>query len=139
EEVHEAVLSPYEGNVIVHVISPRVFEAASLGTALVMFPGEYSGAVKGGDHYIVLEKDFSNMDEVVDKLRDDRLIGEMTQRAYDDLIQSGRWSYATFVAEFDQVVDEETKVMRGRSRTLRWRIAKAERTVRVPSVRMRLF
>jgi len=37
QEVHEAVLRPYEGNVVVNVISPRVFEAASLGTALIMF------------------------------------------------------------------------------------------------------
>lgn len=139
EEVHDAVLRPYEGNVIVHVISPRVFEAASLGTALVMFPGQYSGAVKGGDHYIVLEKDFSNMDEVVEQLRDDSAIVAMTKRAYNDLIKSGRWSYATFVAEFDQVVDEEARVMRGRSRAPRWRIARAERSVRVPGLRVRLF
>jgi len=139
EEVHEAVLRPYEGNVVVHVISPRVFEAASLGTALVMFQGEYSGVVKGGEHYIVLEKDFSNMEEVVDQLRDDRVISAMTKRAYDDLIKSGRWSYATFVAEFDRVVDEEARARRGRSRAPRWRMARVERTIRVPGLRVRLF
>jgi hypothetical protein len=139
EEVHDAVLREYEGNVIVHVISPRVFEAASLGTALVMFPGEYSGVVTAGEHYIALEKDFANMDEVVDQLRDDTVISAMTERAYDDLIKSGRWSYATFVAEFDQVVDEEARVTRGRSRAPRWLVARAERTVRVPGFRVRLF
>jgi hypothetical protein len=139
EEVHDAVLQPYEGNVVVHVISPRVFEAASLGTALVMFPGEYSGVVTGGDHFIVLEKDFSNMGEVIDKLRDDGLIRTMTNRAYVDLIRSGRWSYAAFVTEFDQVVDEEARVVRGSSRAPRWRLARAERTMRVPGLRVRLF
>src|SRR5258708_1484763 len=139
EEVHDAVLREYEGNVVVHVISPRVFEAASLGTALVMFPGEYSGAVKAGEHYIALEKDFSNMDEVVAQLRDDRIISAMTERAYVDLIKSRRWSYATFVAGFDQVVAEEAGVMRGRSRAPRWQMARAERTVRVPGLRVRLF
>ncbi len=102
EEVHDAVLREYEGNVVVHVISPRVFEAASLGTALVMFPGEYSGAVKAGEHYIALEKDFSNMDEVVAQLRDDRIISAMTEAP-------------------------------------RWQMARAERTVRVPGLRVRLF
>jgi hypothetical protein len=139
EEVHEAVLREYEGNVIVHVISPRVFEAASLGTALVMFPGQYSGVVKGGDHYIAIEKDFSNMDQVVEQLRDDSGIAAMTRRAYDELIRSGRWSYATFMTEFDQVIDEEARVRRGRSRAPRWRIARAERSVRVPGIRVRLF
>jgi hypothetical protein len=139
EEVHDAVLREYEGNVVVHVISPRVFEAASLGTALVMFPGEYSGAVKAGEHFIALEKDFSNMDGVVAQLRDDTVVSGMAERAHDDLIKSGRWSYAAFVAEFDQVVDEEARVTRGRSSAPRWRLAKAERTLRVPGLRVRVF
>jgi hypothetical protein len=139
EEVHDAVLQPYEGNVVVNVISPRVFEATSLGTALVMFPGQYSGIVSPGDHYIALEKDFSNMDEVVAQLRDDDLVAAMTARAHDDLIKSGRWSYAAFVAEFDRVVDEEAHTMRGRSTTLRYRLAKAERTLLVPGISVRFF
>ena len=139
EEVHAAVLRPYEGNVVVQVISPRVFEAAALGTALVMFPGDYSGVVARGEHYIGLEKDFSNMDEVVAQLRDDDLVEAMTARAHDDLIKSGRWSYAAFIAEFDRVVDEEAEIVPRRSRPLRYRLAKAERTVRVPGIRVRLL
>ena len=140
EEVQEAVLRPYEGNVVVKVISPRVFEAASLGTALVMFPGEYSGIVSRGEHYIALEKDFSNMDEVVAQLQDDDLLAAMTARAHDELIKSGRWSYASFIADFDRVVDEEAHVTRGRSSSeLRYRLAKVERTLLVPGISVRLF
>jgi hypothetical protein len=139
EEVHEAVLRPYEGNVVVHVISPRVFEAAALGTALVMFPGEYSGAIARDEHYIALEKDFSNMDDVVRQLRDDSLVEAMTTRAHDDLIKSGRWSYQAFVAEFDRVVDEESAATRGPSAALRYRLAKVERAMRVPPLRIRVF
>ena len=139
EEVHAAVLRPYEGNVVVQVISPRVFEAAALGTALVMFPGEYSGVVARGEHYIALEKDFSNMADVVAQLRDDDLVAAMTARAHDDLIKSGRWSYGAFIAEFDRVVDEEAEATPGRSPALRYRLAKAERTVRVPGIRVRLL
>ncbi|HEV2415717.1 MAG TPA: glycosyltransferase [Candidatus Dormibacteraeota bacterium] len=137
EEVHAAVLRPYEGNVVVDVVSPRVFEAAVLGTALIMFPGGYSGVVEPERHYIVLEKDFSNMDEVVRRLRDDDLIKAMTARTYDDLIASGRWSYASFIQEFDLVVDEEAKTRRGAFAATRWRIAKAERALKVPGLRVR--
>jgi hypothetical protein len=139
EEVHEAVLKPYEGNVVLKVISPRIFEAASLGTALILFPGEYSGVVRRDDHYIGLEKDFSNMDEVVRKLRDDDLIRTMTARALDDLINSGRWSYESFIAEFDRVVDEEAKTMRGPSTGMRFQAAKFERALKVPPLRIRAF
>ncbi len=139
EEVDEAVLRPYEGNVTVNVVSPRVFEAASLGTAMVMFPGQYSGVVRAGEHYIPLEKDFSNMDEVVDQLRDDQGLQALTKRAYDDLIASGRWSYQTFVAGFDRVIEEEATIARGAGAALRWRAASIERSLVVPGLRVRLF
>ena len=139
EEVHEAILQPYEGNVVVNVISPRIFEAASLGTGLIMFPGDYSGVVSPGEHYIVLEKDFSNMDEVVAQLRDDSLMEAMASRTHDDVIKSGRWSYASFIAEFDRVVDEESKTVRGVLRTPRYELSRIERALRVPGVRVRLF
>ena len=138
EDVHEAVLRPYEGNVVMNIVSPRVFEAAALGTALVMFPGEYSGVVSSEKHYIVLEKDFSNMDDVVDKLRDDKLVSAMTARARHDLIESGRWGYRAFVDQFDQVVDADARTMRGRSIALRYRATQAERAMRVPPPTVRL-
>ena len=139
DEVHKAVLQPYEGNVVVNVISPRVFEAAALGTALVMYPGRYSGVVTAGTHYIELQKDFSNMDEVVAQLRDDDLISKLTRRTREDLIESGRWSFESFIKEFDQVVDEEAGVTRGSFRAGRLRLAQVERSLQVPSIRVRLF
>jgi hypothetical protein len=138
DEVHEAVLRPYEGNVIVNVVSPRVFEAASLGTGLVMFPGHYSGIVSPGEHYIVLEKDFSNMDEVVAKLKDVQFMTGLTDRAHRDVVKSGRWSYVAFMREFDHVVADEAKTTRGHSRAPRYRLAKVERSFRVPPVHVRL-
>jgi len=139
DQVRDAVLGPYEGNVVVKVISPRVFEATALGTALVMFPGEYSGVVSPGDHYIPLQKDFSNMDEVVSSLKDEALVKAMTARTHDDLIRSGRWSYAAFIKEFDDVIDEEAKVKAGPSSAPRWRLARAERSWRVPGLTVRLL
>lgn len=139
EEVAKAVLEPYEGNVVVHVISPRVFEAASLGTALVMFPGDYSGVVRANEHYIPLEKDFSNMDDVVAKLKDDDYIAQMSDHTYDDLIRSGHWSYESFVRGFDRVIDEEVHLARPGRRPTRWRLARVERKLRVPGVGVRVL
>jgi len=104
EQVEDAVLRPYEGNVTVNVISPRVFEAASLRTALVMFPGQYSGVVEPGVHYIALAKDFSNMAEVAEKLKDDEFLEKLVARTYDDLVASGRWSLGAFIDDFDDLV-----------------------------------
>jgi hypothetical protein len=51
-----------------------------------MFPGEYSGIVEPWRHYVPLEKDFSNMAEVAARLRDDRFVTELTERAHADLV-----------------------------------------------------
>jgi hypothetical protein len=138
EEVHGAVLGPFEGNVTIKAISPRVFEAAALGTALVMFRGDYSGIVSADEHYIPLEKDFSNMDEVVAKLKDDAFITRLVERAHTDLVSSGRWSYARFIHEFDDVVAESAKAAHGHAFAPRHRIATMERALRVPPPHLRL-
>jgi hypothetical protein len=104
EEVEREVLAPYEGNVVVSAVSPRVFEAAALGTAMVMFPGAYSGVVEPWTHYVPLEKDFSNMGEIAKRLRDDRFLAELTERAHADLVASGRFSLRRFVESFDELV-----------------------------------
>ncbi len=139
DEVDAAVLYRYEGNVVVNVVSPRVFEAAALGTALVMFPGEYSGVVSPGRHYIALDKDFGNMADVVEQLRDDRLVSEMTARARQDLIESGRWSHRAFIEQFDRVVSEEVHRAPRRRTLRRYPVARFERSLRVPGLRVRLF
>jgi hypothetical protein len=79
-----------------------------LRTALVLFPGAYSGIVVPDRHYIPLAKDFSNMAEVAERLRDLAGLEAMTARAYDDLVSSGRYSLAAFVREFDDIVERRT-------------------------------
>jgi hypothetical protein len=105
EEVHWALLREFEDNVRMNVISPRIFEAIALRTPMILFPGEYSGVIRPWVHYIPLEKDFSNMDEVVERLRDTNGLEAMRDRAYEDVVRSGRYSLRTFVREFDEIIE----------------------------------
>jgi hypothetical protein len=101
EEVEREILAPYEGNAVIEAISPRVFEAAALGTAMVNLAGRYSDAIEPWTHYVPLEKDFSNFDEVVAAIRDEGALDAMAHRAHEDLVASGRYSLERFVADFD--------------------------------------
>lgn len=92
DTVFKEVLEPYEGNLHYSAISPRVFEAASAKAAMVMFVGDYSHVCKPDVHYIPLQKDFSNIGEVLEKIKDDTFLQSLADRAYEDLIASG--SYA---------------------------------------------
>jgi hypothetical protein len=78
------------------------------------------------------------MDEVVAQLKDEDFLTALVERTHDQLIASGRWSYAAFIAQFDDVVSEEARSVGNRSMTTRLRLAKIERAVRVPPVHLRL-
>lgn len=101
EEVHERVLSRWEGNIPYRTISPRHFEAAALRVCQILFEGEYSGIMRPLVHYIPLKKDFSNFDDVLAMFRDGALRRELTVNAYRDLIASELYTYRAFVEGFD--------------------------------------
>nr|WP_315479634.1 hypothetical protein [uncultured Rhodoferax sp.] len=97
-----AVLGNLVEKPLMNQVSPRIFEAIASGTALVLFEGNYSGVIQANVHYISLCKDFSNIEDVFTVLMDIPALREMTHRAYRDVIESGAWSYANFVADYDQ-------------------------------------
>ncbi len=87
-------------------ISPRVFECALMRTPMVLFRGRYSDAIAPEEHYIPLEKDFSNADAVLDRLADLPALEAMAERAYDRLIGSGTFNYSAYVARVDELIRE---------------------------------
>ena len=107
EEVQAKFLLPYENKIRLNQISPRCFEAAALRTAMVLFEGEYSGVLEPGRHYILLRKDFSNFAEVLDALRDDAGLQRLVDRTFEEIARNPKYSYRTFVEQFDQVVERE--------------------------------
>jgi len=94
-----------DGALEIQVISPRCFEAAKLGCAMIMFEGQYSGILKPERHYVQLARDFSNLTEVIDKLKETENMQAMIDRCYEDLILSGKYSYRSFIEGFDEVLD----------------------------------
>lgn len=89
---------------IMNQISPRFFEAIAFRTALILFEGRYSGILQPWVHYIPLRKDFSNVDEVMAAVSDDALLDRLTDKAYFDVVQSGRYTYQKFITEYDALI-----------------------------------
>jgi hypothetical protein len=103
EEVYDQLLFQYDGQGIYYrTISPRVFEAAAVHTCQILFEGKYSDILKPMVHYIPLQKDFSNFDDVIKMYRDKSFRRELTSNAYRDLIVSGHYSYKHFIETFDE-------------------------------------
>jgi hypothetical protein len=83
------------------VIAPRIFEAIALRTVLLMPPGEYSGILQPWKHYIPLNPDFSNAQEVRNALLDTKLLVKIASTAYADICSTDQFSYKGFAESFD--------------------------------------
>lgn len=117
EELERELLAPFEGNAVIEAISPRVFEAAALGTAMVNFSGRYSGVIEPWIHYVPLAKDFSNFDEVVATIHDDGTLEPLAAQAHEELVASGRYSLRSFIEGFDREIEARAQPRRRRPRT----------------------
>ena len=105
DEVQKKFLMPHEGKISLNQISPRCFEAAALKTVMVLYEGSYSGILKPWQHYVPLKKDFSNISDVVNFIKDNGNLEAMAQRTYDEIALNPAYSYEGFVGGFDGVIN----------------------------------
>lgn len=106
ETVHARFLQGHDEKIHMNQVSPRIFEAIAMHTGLVLFEGNYSGVVRKWEHFIPLKKDFSNVDEVFAALADLDSLKAMTQRAYDEVIGSGKYHFRTFIGNLDAHIEK---------------------------------
>ena len=104
EDVYRDIVRPKEIDGLINQISPRVFEAIASRTVLVLFEGEYSEVIRAGEHFIALRKDGSNLDDVVRLLKNDPYVDAMADRAWRDVIVSGKYSFKAFVGMVEKEI-----------------------------------
>jgi len=102
EELRRTSLARWDDAIRYRTIGPRHFEAAALRSCQVLYEGAYSGAVEPMEHYVPLRKDFSNLDQVLEVIRDRRACAEIAERAYERLIASGDFGYRSFIGGVDR-------------------------------------
>ena len=98
DEVEKACFSGLDGNLKLFAISPRHLEAIVTKTCQILIEGEYDGILKPNLHYIELKRDFSNLEEVLKIVKEDKLREEIVERAYEDIVKSGKYRYQNFVS-----------------------------------------
>jgi len=97
EAVEAACFPGRDGTFDLMAISPRHLEACATRTVQILVEGEYSGVLQPDVHYIPVCKDLSNLEEVLCELGDEERRSRIAERAYADVVSSGRYSYETFV------------------------------------------
>lgn len=107
EFIQKKYLLPYEGKYKLNQISPRCFEAIALKTVLVLYEGEYSGILIPNRHYIMLKKDFSNIQEVIRFILDDEYLQNMADTAFQEIALNPEYTYRSFIKYVDEVICSE--------------------------------
>ena len=97
EEVEAVCFPGMDGNLRLFAISPRHLEACATRTAQILVEGSYNGILVAGVHYVPLRADFSNLGQALRAVRDEGLRERIAERAYRDIVESGRYTYESFV------------------------------------------
>ncbi len=83
-------------------IGPRHFEAVMTKTCQILVEGEYDGVLLPGKHYLPVKRDLTNVDDVLDALRDLPLMQAMVDRAYEEIHLSGQYTYRRLARQLDE-------------------------------------
>jgi hypothetical protein len=105
DEVFAKFLAPHEGNVYYNQVSPRHFEAAACRTVQILYAGKYSGIFQAGRHYLSLNRDLSNLDEVLARFGDPAERIRLTEAAFDEIIMNDRYHYSSFIRDLDAAIE----------------------------------
>jgi hypothetical protein len=97
EEAEKNCFEGMDGNLNLFAISPRHLEACATRTCQILMEGSYDGILKPNIHYIPFKKDFSNIHEVLQKVKEDELREKIVTNAYRDIVASKKWTYREFV------------------------------------------
>jgi len=97
EEIEAACFPGLDGGFDYRLLGPRHLEAVMTKTCQVLVEGDYGGVLLPGLHYLELRRDFSNIGDVLNSMHDENLRVRIVERAYDDVVASGSFSYKTLV------------------------------------------
>lgn len=103
-EAYLSELERLEGQIRYFMISPRHFEAISVGAIQILFPGNYTGRMVAGHHYFELLEDYSNLDDAVELLLDQPRRDAMALAAFEEVLLNKKNWIETFATEMDAVL-----------------------------------
>ncbi len=93
EEVEAACFYGLDGQYEFTAISPRVLEAAMLGSCQILVEGEYSGILRPWEHYIPIKNDASDFSIVFSAMQDQTLVNDLIRSCREAILATKSLSY----------------------------------------------
>ncbi len=96
-------------------LSGRISEAAAAGCVQILLAGEYAGYFRGGEHFIELARDFSNLEECLDQFADPSERARLAANARTVAIEalSYRRLIDNFLSTYAPITTEKTALTLG--------------------------
>jgi hypothetical protein len=88
-------------------IGPRHLEAVMTRTCQILIEGHYDGLLLPDRHYLPLRKDFGNLDEICQMIRDTALLQKIADTAYEDVCRPRKYLYSGFAQAIADVLHED--------------------------------
>ena len=107
EEVARECYKGADGTIQAFLLGPRHFECAMTRTCQLLVEGDYQGVFLPGIHYIEIKKNYSNLPEVLHKVKDRAYCQEVADRCHRDIAASGKYSYSRFVSDIIHSLRQE--------------------------------
>ncbi len=105
-ETEAACFPGLDNRIHLYALSPRHFECAMTKTCQILMEGDYAGVFEPGVHYIELKKDYANLRDVLEQVRDKEHCARIAQRCFDDVVGDGGDDNPNTYAHFaNRVVD----------------------------------
>jgi hypothetical protein len=105
-DVPDACAEPARGANLIRLI----FDAAALRTLLILHPGQYWGIAEPWRHYVPLECDYRNLDEVLSIVRDPARAATIVENAYNEIAKNTAFSLGSMVQTFDNEMEMSVRV-----------------------------
>ncbi len=93
EEVESLFFPGIDGQYVMTALSPRVLEAGMLKSSQILVKGEYSGILHPWEHYIPIDSDGGNFEEVYDAMMDVKFVTNIARHCYETLRDSEKLYY----------------------------------------------
>lgn len=87
-------------------LSPRHLEAAVFETAQIALEGSYEGALTPGTNALLLNRDFSNVEDVIETLRDETLRQEIALGAKESVLSNPLFRSENFSRNLVELISE---------------------------------
>ena len=93
EEVFEQFFKDYTNPINGKAISSRHFEPIGTKTCQALVEGYYNGVLKADVHYICLKKDYSNIQDVIDRIKDRGYVQKLVDDTYEYAAESHTYAH----------------------------------------------